>query len=173
MSTPNNTVPEWLLSSDFYSIFPEAKPFAYSSSVFTALPSNVFQRLLGFWFFENTLHNLWKLVLAVVKSSLPQRSERRDVQKTAILFVQQFCGEVSAAGGIQLDPVLQHLQCSLPDCSKARGGDTFSPAFSLWFLHLHTCVHILRHILQLLYVQSPSRVSPESIHFLMCMGCSM
>lgn len=46
MSTPNNTVSEWLLSSDFsftHSIFPEGKPFTFSSSMFTMLPSNVFQ----------------------------------------------------------------------------------------------------------------------------------
>lgn len=80
MSAANNTVSEWLLSSDFFfthSIFPDAKPFTYSSSVFTVLPSNVFQCLLGFWFYENILHYLWKLVLAVVKSSLPAQVRKQ------------------------------------------------------------------------------------------------
>lgn len=115
MSTSDYAVSEWLLSSAFsftHSIFPEAKPFTYSGSVFTVLPSNVFQCLLvllcSFCFFENILHNLWRLVLPVVESTFPTEVRTQPcAEDSPSVFIYFYSGstrqqmrEVSPAGDV-------------------------------------------------------------------------
>lgn len=147
MSTSDYAVSEWLLSSVFSftsSIFPEAKPFTYFSSVFTVLPSNVFQCLLGllcsFCAFENILHNLWGLVLAVVESSLPTKVRKQwcaeDSPSVFIYFygssTMQLVREISLAGRCLLD------SSTATSKSKAWRHNIFSLVLSLCFLHTHT-----------------------------------